>query len=205
MKKQISILTAMTAMAFIPSAYLAAADTEPTLEELAERIEALEEMVEELQETVEVLRDELNGEDHEHDSDHDDEYIEGDGTGNIVLCHKGRTIRVGVAAMWVHLGQGVPVGACDKEFIFKKKHQDHDDHDHEEEHDHTEHLEIEVEIHDGEAHVAFDHDGAVADFTVDSDDEDDIIEAIADKFNLSESDVEAVIEFEDKKDDHHHD
>lgn len=107
------------AVALIPAALLSA-DEHVSLEELVERVAALEAEVEELTEDLadaEARIDELEegGMTDDDDSDEDekdDTWVAGDGTGNIVLCHKGKTIRVGAAAVRAHLAHGDTLGRC---------------------------------------------------------------------------------------------
>ena len=62
--------------------------------------------------------------------------------------------------------------------------------------------EIEVEIYENYAEVEYEIEGDEGEFDVDLTNEDDIIEAIAEELDISESDVEDIIEFEyDDEDD----
>ena len=84
---------------------------------------------------------------------------------------------------------GIEVSADTVEAILKIEDEDDDS-------DNDEELEIEVEIEDGVAEIKVEIDGEEYEFTLSETDRDLIVEYIADKFNLSVSDVEDVVEFE---------
>lgn len=101
-------------------------------------------------------------------------------------------------AEWRKLvSEGAKPGMCKKGNVKE----DEDDEDEDEDEDDEDELEIEVRIENGDATVTITIEGETDTFHVDSDDEEDIIDEILERYDeLDEDEVEAVIKFEDEDD-----
>ena len=99
--------------------------------ELETDLTAANDRIADLEDELEDLKN-ASSSDSSSDDDDDDTTasdIEGDGTGHILLCHKGKnTIRVGAAAMFAHLAHGDASGACNSQFRYRW-HNDSDEDD----------------------------------------------------------------------------